>query len=72
MFNDCKNIIVIVPQNICDKVLRYLHCIWSSGQFGNFKTHRHVLERFWRPKLLGHVEAFISTCEICEKTKTSG
>ena len=72
VFNDRKNIIVIVLQNLCDKVLRYLLCIWSSGQFGIFKTHCHVLESFWRPKLLGHVEAFISMCEICEKTKTSG
>ena len=72
VFNDRGNIIVIVPQNLREEVLRYSHCDWSSGHFGIFKTHRRVLERFWWPKLHGHVEAFISTCELCQKTKTSG
>ena len=72
VFNDRGNIIVIMPQNLQEEVLRYSHCDWSSGPFGIFKTHRRVLERFWWPKLYRHVEALISTFELCQKTKTSG
>ena len=52
--------------------MRYSHCDRSSLHFGIFKTHCRVLERFWWPKLHGHVEALISTCQLCQKTKTSG
>ena len=51
VFNDRGNIIVIMPQNLQEDVLRYSHCDWSSGHFGIFKTHRRVLVRFWWPKL---------------------
>ena len=54
VFNDRGNIIVIMPQNLQEEVLRYSHCDWSSGHFGIFKTHRRVLERFWWPKLHNH------------------
>ena len=72
VFNDRGNIIVIVTQNLREEVLHYSHCDWSSGHLGIFKTHCGVLERFWWPKLHGHIEAFTATWELCQKAKTSG
>ena len=72
VFNNHQNNVIIIPQGLRQEILRYSHCDWSSGHFGVFKTHRRVLERFWWPKLHGDVKIYISKCELCQKTTTSG
>ena len=72
VFNNHGNLIIVIPQGLRTEILQHSHCDWSSGHFGTFKTHRRVLERFWWPNLRSDVDTFISKCELCQKTITSG
>ena len=57
------------PKNEVSKILTMLHNNIAAGHLGIAKTLQRVRKRFYRPGVKGDVEAWVSSCDQCQKRK---
>jgi len=60
----------VLPSKEVTKVIDKLHASVYGAHLGRKKTKTKVGERFYRPFLMEWVEAYLKTCESCQKIKT--
>jgi len=60
-----------IPPSLQLETLKMYHDSKTSGHFGIAKTFHLIFRTFWWPKLRKSVKDFISTCEICARSKPS-
>lgn len=60
-----------VPQDsaVVAEVLRQHHDDPLAGHFGRDKTKELIERKYWWPSLAGDVAEYVSTCDICQRTK---
>lgn len=62
--------LVYVPSGACRVLIIQLrHDAKSSGHFGIRKTLEYITRDFWWPKLETFVKEYVSTCDICQRSK---
>uniref|UniRef100_A0A803TM74 Gypsy retrotransposon integrase-like protein 1 n=1 Tax=Anolis carolinensis TaxID=28377 RepID=A0A803TM74_ANOCA len=65
-----RNHVYIPPGPGREKALKLCHDSKPSGHFGLFKTIHLILRDFWWPKIRRDVENYVSTCPVCQRSKT--
>ena len=57
---------VVVPSRLRDEVIRSLHL---PAHYGYESTLRRISQRFWWPRVLADVSAFVKNCEVCDRNR---
>lgn len=61
--------LIVLPQQLAQKIISLFHDHAISGHFGALKTYHRMKNRFFHPKLLKLVTDFIKTCPECQLRK---
>jgi hypothetical protein len=62
--------LVYVPNGACRVLIIQLrHDAKSGGHFGIRKTLEYITRDFWWPKLETFVKEYVSTCDVCQRSK---
>ena len=63
---------VVVPrdQEIHHKLLVEFHDSKLAGHSGVLRTYRRLAQQFYWPNMYKDVQDYVSTCEICQRTKS--
>ena len=59
---------IVVFATLCEEVFRALH---EPAHHGYDATLRRIAQRFWWPRVLGDVSAFMKACEVCDCDRNS-
>ncbi|KAG5886588.1 hypothetical protein JTB14_011300 [Gonioctena quinquepunctata] len=65
----CPGFKLCVPQNQRRDIILAHHK--ALGHFGKTKTHIHMRNMFYWPKILKHVRQIVADCDLCQKAKCS-
>uniref|UniRef100_A0A8C2EGQ3 Gypsy retrotransposon integrase-like protein 1 n=1 Tax=Cyprinus carpio TaxID=7962 RepID=A0A8C2EGQ3_CYPCA len=68
---ECPGDCLFVPPELCDRVLRWVHCTPSAGHPGITATTQLVSNRFWWTSLRADVIKFVHQCSTCNMIKSS-
>jgi len=71
VLKDHKRNLIVVPDHMKDKVIKWNHDEPCNGHLGFDKTYYEIRQKFFWPNLLGTVCEFCKSCEICQKMKPS-
>ena len=59
-----------VPKSLQNKIMAEMHDNISEGAHaGYYKTYNHIASTYYWPKMSRGIKAFVSTCDICQKSK---
>ena len=58
---------IVVPAVLRSVVISEYHD--SRGHFGSKRTIEMIKDQFWWPKLANDVIAYVSNCDVCQRTK---
>lgn len=61
---------LVIPQTLVSDVLRLNHDLPTSGHRGVKATFERVARSSWWHSVRGDVKAYVSSCDICQKTKS--
>ena len=61
--------LLIIPKNMVNTVLKFIHSSVFHGHLGVRKTLDKVKLRFYRPGIKLQVSKFIKSCDVCQKVK---
>src|SRR5690606_36560730 len=64
---------IVVPDDpdIKKEILKYCHDDITAGHYGIFKTHDLVSRTLYLPGLRTYVKKYVTSCDICQRNKTS-
>uniref|UniRef100_A0A803TY22 Gypsy retrotransposon integrase-like protein 1 n=1 Tax=Anolis carolinensis TaxID=28377 RepID=A0A803TY22_ANOCA len=65
-----RNHVYIPPGPGREKALNLCHDSKPAGHFGLFKTIHLILRDFWWPRIRKDVENYVTTCPVCQRSKT--
>lgn len=59
-----------VPQNLCHRVMQWVHTSVSSGHPGISHTLHLLQNSFWWPSMTKDVTTYVKACQVCAQSKT--
>src|SRR5436190_438213 len=65
------NSFIYVPETLRLEVLRMHHDDRLAGHFGIAKTLELLSRNYWFPKMLRYVKQYVTTCDLCSRSKPS-
>uniref|UniRef100_A0A7G3ANC8 RNA-directed DNA polymerase n=1 Tax=Lutzomyia longipalpis TaxID=7200 RepID=A0A7G3ANC8_LUTLO len=60
---------IVVPVDERLKILKKFHDDPKAAHFGNLKTLKRIVQRYWWPGLARDVKMYVGQCEVCRKIK---
>ena len=60
---------VVAPSSVRKDIINMCHNSYLSGHQGTYKTHQHILCRFWWPNLFRDVVEAVRQCDLCQRIK---
>ena len=67
----CYKTTIYIPETLRLDVLRMHHDDPLAGHFGIAKTIELLSRNYWFPKLSAYVKNYVSTCDLCSRSKHS-
>ena len=63
---------LVLPKQAIEGLLDRIHCLVYSGHLCRRKTNKTMSQRFYRSFLGKQVDKYVQSCDVCQKTKSSG
>jgi hypothetical protein len=68
-FNDGISILTYVPSSKRADILELIHDLPLGAHLGAVKLKKAVMSSFYFPRITTHIEAYVSSCEHCQRNK---
>jgi transposase InsO family protein len=67
VLTDEIKLLLVVPQQLRDKVMTIAHCTLLSAHLGIKKTHDKINNDFYWPSMGQDIRMFVMSCDICQR-----
>ena len=66
MIPNKEKVLLAIPENCIDKIIKLYHSSLFVGHQGVIKTYLTISNKFFIPHLMHYLRSFLSTCHICQ------